>query len=95
MLPATMTGDFNQALWPYLVIYDLQNAAVNVTSVEAILQDLGAKHVLAQTWLISSDTISARTLRETIRLALRPFDRLLIVELGEDVATHNLEEIRV
>lgn len=78
-------------MWPYLVTYELLERDRHEAALSAVLLDLGAVRLTAEAWLITSDW-NAGAILEQLRPIIGKGDRLLVVELGEDVAGLNIAQ---
>lgn len=76
-------------MWPYLVTFELTDRDRYTPALSAILTDLGAVRLTNQAWLITSDW-NARAILEQLRPVVGEDDRLLVLELGEDLAALNI-----
>jgi hypothetical protein len=76
-------------LWPYLVTFELTDRDRYAPALSAVLTDLGAVRLTSQAWLITSDW-NARAILEQLRPVVGEDDRLLVLELGEDLAALNV-----
>jgi hypothetical protein len=77
-------------LWPYLVTFELADPARHAAALCAVLRDLGAVALTSGAWLITSDW-NACAILEQLRPIIGEDDRLLVLELGEDIAALNLD----
>jgi hypothetical protein len=80
-------------LWPYIVAYELENPECYSEALSTILRDIGAMRLTATAWLIASDW-NANAILEQVRPVIGRNDRLLVLELGEDLAALNIAEYR-
>jgi hypothetical protein len=71
-------------------MYELADPARHAPALSAVLRDLGAVPLTTDAWLITSDW-NARAILEQLRPIAGEDDRLLVLELGEDVAMLNLD----
>jgi hypothetical protein len=78
-------------LWPYLITYELADRDRYAPAISAILMDLGAVRLTAETWLITCDWNAAAIL-EQLRPIIGEQDRLLVLEIGEDLAGVNIAQ---
>lgn len=78
-------------LWPYLITFELTDLDRHAPALSAILDDLGAVRLTNQAWLIASDW-NASAILEQLRPIVGEEDRLLVVELGEDLAGWNVAQ---
>jgi hypothetical protein len=76
-------------LWPYLVTYELADRDRHAPAISAVLIDLGAVRLTAEAWVITSDW-NAGAILEQLRPIIGDEDRLLVLELGEDLAGLNI-----
>jgi hypothetical protein len=76
-------------LWPYLVTYELADSHRHAAAIAAVLLDLGAVRLTSQSWVITSDW-NAGAILEQLRPIVGEGDRLLVLELGEDLAGLNI-----
>jgi hypothetical protein len=82
--------EFINQLWPYLISFELTEAEVLRTALSAVLLDMGAVPLLNHAWLLTSDW-NAGAILEQLRPIVGAGSRLLVVELGEDLAGLNLK----
>jgi hypothetical protein len=66
------------------------NPARHAPALSAVLRDLGAVPLTTGAWLITSDW-NARAILEQLRPIVGQDDSLLVLELGEDIASLNLD----
>ncbi len=78
-------------LWPYLITYELADRGRHAPAISAVLMDLGAVRLTAEAWLIASDW-NAGAILEQLRPIIGEEDRLLVLELGEDLAGLNIAQ---
>jgi hypothetical protein len=78
-------------LWPYLVTYELADRDRHAAALSAVLMDLGAVRLTAEAWVITSDW-NAGAILEQLRPIIGAQDRLLVLELGEDLAGLNVAQ---
>ncbi len=78
-------------MWPYLITYELIYPERYSAVLADILADLGAVRLVKNAWLLTSDW-NASAILEQLRPILSKDDRLLVVELGEDLAGLNLNQ---
>jgi hypothetical protein len=78
-------------LWPYLIAYELTEPDLFAPVLASVLIDLGATQLTADIWLITSDW-NASAILEQLRPMIGDDDRLMVLELGEDLAAVNIDE---
>jgi len=78
-------------LWPYLVTYELSDRDRHAAAISAVLIDLGAVRLTREAWVITSDW-NASAILEQLRPIVGEGDRLLVLELGEDLAGLNIAQ---
>jgi hypothetical protein len=78
-------------LWPYLITFELIDDKRYRPALCSVLTDLGAIALTSDAWLITSDWNAAAIL-EQLRPIIGQKDRLLVLELGEDLAALNIEQ---
>ena len=78
-------------MWPYLVAFELNDPARYAPALSAVLRDMGAIALTNGAWLMTSDW-NACAILEQLRPIVGENDRLLVLELGEDLAALNLEQ---
>jgi len=78
-------------LWPYLITYELTDRDRHAAAISAVLMDLGAVRLTAEAWVITSDW-NAGAILEQLRPIIGEDDRLLVLELGEDLAGLNIPQ---
>jgi hypothetical protein len=78
-------------LWPYLITYELADRDRHAAAISAVLIDLGAVRLTSEAWVITSDW-NAGALLEQLRPIIGEADRLLVLELGEDLAGLNVAQ---
>jgi hypothetical protein len=78
-------------LWPYLIAYELAEPDLFAPVLASVLLDLGATQLTADAWLITSDW-NASAILEQLRPIIGDSDRLMVLELGEDLAAVNIDE---
>jgi hypothetical protein len=78
-------------LWPYLITFELIDEERYGPALFSVLSDLGAIALTNEAWLITSDWNAAAIL-EQLRPIIGADDRLLVLELGEDLAALNIEQ---
>lgn len=79
------------ALWPYIIAYELENPEYYSEALSTILRDFGAMQLTETAWLITSDW-NAHAILEQLRPAIGKSDHLLVLELGDDLAAINVAE---
>lgn len=77
-------------MWPYLITFELTDRKRREPALAAVLRDMGAVALTASAWLMTSDW-NACAILEQLRPIVGEDDRLLVVEISEDVAALNLE----
>jgi hypothetical protein len=78
-------------LWPYLIAYELADPDLFAPVLASVLLDLGAMQLTADAWLITSDW-NASAILEQLRPVIGNNDRLMVLELGEDLAAFNVDD---
>jgi hypothetical protein len=78
-------------LWPYIIAYELEDPDYCSEAISAILRDMGAIQLTGTSWLITCDW-NANAILEQLRPILGREDRLVVLEVGEDLATLNIAE---
>ena len=80
-------------MWPYVVAYELEDSEHYSEAVSTILREFGAMQLTGTAWLITSDW-NANAILEQLRPLIGRNDRLLVLELGDDLAALNVAEYR-
>ena len=78
-------------MWPYLITYELADRDRHAAAISAVLIDLGAVRLTSEAWVITSDW-NAGAILEQLRPIIGEDDRLLVLELGEDLAGLNVAQ---
>jgi hypothetical protein len=76
-------------LWPYLITFELADVDRHAPAIAAVLSDLGAVRLTSHAWLLASDW-NASAILEQLRPIAGEGDRILVLELGEDLAGSNV-----
>ncbi|MFZ0595097.1 MAG: hypothetical protein WAM39_31840 [Bryobacteraceae bacterium] len=77
-------------MWPYLITFELTDRARREPALSAVLRDMGAVALTASAWLMTSDW-NACAILEQLRPIVGKDDRLLVLEISEDIAALNLK----
>jgi hypothetical protein len=77
-------------LWPYLITFELTDCVSREKALSAVLRDMGAVALTANAWLMTSDW-NACAILEQLRPIIGKEDRLVVLEISEDVAAMNVE----
>lgn len=77
-------------MWPYLITFELTDRARREPALSAVLRDMGAVALTPSAWLMASDW-NACAIVEQLRPIVGVDDRLLVLEIGDDIAALNLE----
>jgi hypothetical protein len=78
-------------LWPYLITFELSDKERFGPALRSVLSDLGAVRLTNEAWLLTSDW-NACAILEQLRPIVGEGDRLLVLELGEDLAALNIAQ---
>jgi hypothetical protein len=76
-------------LWPYIIAYEVEDLDYCSEAICAILRDMGALQLTGTSWLITCDW-NANAILEQLQPILGSNDRLIVVEVGEDLAALNI-----
>ena len=79
----------HRSLWPYLVTVELNNPEHHAKAIAVVLKDLGAVQLTSFSWLLASEW-NACAILEQLRPIIDERDRLMVFELGDDLAASNV-----
>lgn len=80
-------------MWPYIIAYELETPDYYAEALSTILREFGAMQLTATAWLITSDW-NAHAILEQLRPVIGRNDRLLVLEIADDLAAINVAEYR-